>query len=378
MGTMYNVPGSCCCCDCILYEDDFSGDLARWTQVSGTWSIVSQRIRCSDAGALVLCTREGTTNHSFEVYGTSTTIGDSFRIYAAYKDSNNHVYVEFEKVSFSVATAELHEVILGVDTLLDSYSYGGIAAYHAICVRNGEVVCTPSVVDGFPTSQRLFGTVSDAAALGTQIGIGIVSASTYIEFDNVELRSLQSDVCPNCLAPPCLAETEFTSASVTFSGVADTGDSYCSDCEDWNAAYILDSVDGNPSSYAQLISDGEPWNQTPPTNLPACMWVVSDSLDLKWGVWAYHEVRLTVFCENEDVKARVSVYVVKNIFNPFSNYYYEEARGEVTLGTKPDCCKVDCLELLNGRDIQMSTIGTFPPFCDWDSATATVTTQRSV
>lgn len=363
----------CCCdCDCMTFEDAFaSNSIADYTQIAGTWSISGGKLRCSDNMALILCDTEATeAEHSLSVHGLPQTVGDIWQIIIAYKDASNYLYAKLTRTAIG-GDGELHEVIGGIDTLLDSLVNIGASGEFALCYRNGEVALSralsdpedqPTVTSAYADS--LFGVISVPSALGTKAGIATDTIDTELQIVYFEIRSACDDNCPNCLARVCQTGTEFTEVQVTFSRVAND---WCSTCNDWNATYILDSHRGIPSHYALLLADG---SGSSTTTLPNC-----DKSDSGYR-FVYDRVQLTVACNSENVVATLSVIRVKSSLTSTSETV--EATGSITLATGPDCCKVDCVALLDGATIQMSDTDNTADLCDWDNATATLAVSRSI
>jgi len=358
MGTMNNKPGCCCCdCDCLVTEDDFSTNtISDYTQVSGTWSVSSGKLKCGDNNAVLLLKQDAGSEHCFALFVQKGTL---WKILFAYKDSSNHLYAKFDVNAFGVSTTELHEVVDGVDSTLDTNTQIPGSGYFAVCYRNGEAALSSSLEDpeDWPTgtssySAVAFSAVSDPSALGTKVGVEIITTTVDVEFDEFELRNFCGTECPNCLAKGCLAGTEITSVTLTISGVTDD---LCDACSDWNATYVLDSHRGKPSWFV-ILDDTDA--------LPDCY-----DGDVFIGFWSYMYISLTIICDqSNNVIARIGVYRVQ----AGGAAVQREAVAEITLATEPTCCKVDCLTELDGKTFSFSDQNSPADLCEWDSAAAVI------
>ena len=94
------MPGfPCCCTGCDIASDEFDRASvgSGWTQVSGSWSISSNRLETSDSDALAIFVTdhpEESSSHHISVLGQVSDTESKIRGIVAYDSADNYLSVE--------------------------------------------------------------------------------------------------------------------------------------------------------------------------------------------------------------------------------------------------------------------------------------------
>lgn len=250
-----------CCCECEVFADAFPGSTygSAWNVRSGTWTVVSGRLRTSSTNAMIICDTAAGTSGVATVSGAAFPgSGSSYRLIGAYLDDNNYVYLEVELTVFGYAY--LYKVEAGTPTLLDSLINEG-----ALDTSTLSLCWT-----GFSVSAQAGGAVrtlhGTAITTGTKAGVGSGSIASSVSFDDFSvgkhlLQQSNCDECPECNDAcadglPDTIEVTFPggwSNSASTTGATTPGlndDLRCDDnCPDLNGAtYILSPMTAEPYS----------------------------------------------------------------------------------------------------------------------------------
>jgi len=194
-----------CCCGITSDTFDRADDTnigAKWTEVSGDWSIVSGTLRTSNTTAIAVlnATRTETQIRLFTQVRGATS--NRLRLIFGHVDSNNYFYVQV-----IIGTAQAFSLVHrsgGSDTTLTSVNVTTAANTFydlIVCINEGVVKASlhnaGSSAPG--TELALVGYVA-AMPASYQIGLGTGSnAGSSLQFDNFAARK-NSESCELCAA----------------------------------------------------------------------------------------------------------------------------------------------------------------------------------
>lgn len=241
-----HVPG-CTCCGCPAYTDDFTREDstslgANWTEVAGDWEIKSNQLyEPGNAGAIAIYQKSMSSNWmTVGITINNEELGGIYRLYLSWKDSDNHLLVEYERTSATEGQLTLYSVVGGIGTQLDTltilvtgYNPRGFYA----CIDNTLFIA--SVEDD--ELCRVF-VDSVIIADGTKGGVGHGnSTETYFDDWAIAESSRGTNGCPPCAYCHCgevsqekhlIATYEGTGLCNTLDGI--TCDLYLQQCgADW-------------------------------------------------------------------------------------------------------------------------------------------------
>lgn len=344
---------------------------------------------------------------------------DEFILYACWADSDNHLYLKMiygqesrtyvleglceppsmwpvpQYMPYMWVDFEFHSVIGGIDTLEDSWSTFGDMAPHSfygcddgygygecrvpegerksitgdyciICYDNGEVwvylanVWRNIVLGGGGTGTGSF----DYSSLGDRSGCGSGVLSSPYPFMCRWIACEYISTHCTCLCPSCQYGTLPETIQVEISGVVDD---VCSECNDWNATFLLDT-----QVFNYVHEDGCPqWDATSDDH---CAWILK-VIDICGYDWLMI-VKVYVIYD----KFHLDFKLVGNIGALGSAYIYQFYEDSNVV-----CETVDCSTVLNGFVLNSLTndwiTNPVPPFyeeiiptwnCDWSNATITI------
>jgi hypothetical protein len=230
-----------CCCSCTLSSDTFSSTLdPKWTTVSGTWAVSSNRLLGSGAGMIYDSTAHpgGTEanyilTHEFQFKAAS---GDNtFRTLVSYQDASNHLYAQVTRPATGCRQLQLGKVVAGVDTPLGE----PVALVTTMNLDTTFTLTVCYVYDSsdsqlrayITTSSGLAGNTVNVVGPGDKIGFEVIDGD--IGFDAVTFSRLAIDATnPTC--PACIGTCNI--ATLSLSGTVDTC-MWQSDRGSWGADY---------------------------------------------------------------------------------------------------------------------------------------------
>ncbi len=248
-----------CCCDaenCVLCADDFdrgdgtdidTGSACGWTEQSGAWEILSNRLRSTSTG-IATCdtTQPGTQANYILVKVRSDTAGDEAKTVFNFVDTNNYDYVGVI-FSSTVGQLRIRSVSGGVDSSVKQTSADlniSLNTNHEliVCVGSGDVRAklTAAVVTRIDTTS--LGGVNNSS-----VGVASVTSSGNIEFDDWSYEKNGSILtgCNTCELEPedncdsCLSGESTTKYQVDISGIKNSP--HCPKCDArWNGTVVFD------------------------------------------------------------------------------------------------------------------------------------------
>lgn len=254
------------CCICSFLNDPFTTNtIANYTQVSGSWSISSGRLRTSSSTALIVCNADGPDTAGGVYARIFGVVGDVHRVVANYVDANNYLWVEIDRVSSSLVTLSLYDRTSGTDTLIDSISrsagYSGTFETPVrVCWGEGFA----SVMWSSSANEYARGAYT-AKTGGLKSGLGVDTlVGSEMSFDDWQMFVPQNNAdgspistCQECrTCSPC-SDIEPLEIQAVISGVlAGTGTAACANCLALNATWIFDHDNNFKCYYRKTGSCG--------------------------------------------------------------------------------------------------------------------------
>jgi len=217
-----------CCCDadpCVLCADDFdrgdstdidTGSSCGWTERSGAWEILSNRLRCTSSGVATCDTLQtGEQGNYISVFIWADTAGDTAQVVVnldqdAGSPLDNYDYVE---VTFSATVGQIR-----IMEIVSGGAPNQLAATSAnlniplsttfelrVCLRDGEIAARV-IIGG---TEYTLSTFLDGDE-GTSVGLA-ASVSGNVEFNDwsYERNQNQNTSCNDCGAG-CIDHTDCT------------------------------------------------------------------------------------------------------------------------------------------------------------------------
>jgi len=204
---------TCCCSSCTFASDSFdradnanidTGSSAGWTEVSGTWDIVSNQLKCSSAG-IALCNTshpDGKPNIQVTVDIDHDTSGSTVDIIVGYVTSANYYYARFTFDSLGGGTIEIRKNFGGTHSSQSAVVTGtgflvpGSGPYSALVCASDKSIFASIVGSG-----NFVASTSTFTLTGTQVALSCSGSGNAI-FDNFAVaKSYESSGAPNC--PRC-------------------------------------------------------------------------------------------------------------------------------------------------------------------------------
>jgi hypothetical protein len=230
--------GGCCGDTCRYFREVFGGTLDLWTQVSGSWSIVSDTLQTTSASGV--CTVETLAPNSELEWGvvvtwSGDTEGDKLRVIGNYVDSSNYTCAEFTIGDVAGDGGEwkiIERIGGGEDTLVTVARTIPEGSSHTVYVYFTATTCTIYEQNGLHTFAEITAPTTSKSGLGT--GSTLAGTAT---FDTFELwRHQNSDpTCPYISVCEACGDDIPATLKVTVQGVTDRG-VVCT-CSDVNGVY---------------------------------------------------------------------------------------------------------------------------------------------
>jgi len=191
---------------CLLWSDNFnrsdSTNIGGWTEISGDWSIATQRLHESSGSgiALVNC-KFPLPQHVFVTLHAVAT-GRKYRIIAYYVSATAYYFAQAEWTDSSTVVVSLHYVNADGDHLLETVTWSnfptGADYQFRVCLEHGHfharlgqsTLIGDAWVSAYPDDSIL-----------TQVGLGTDSTGA-VDFDDfrLETRLCAGMDCPDCFA----------------------------------------------------------------------------------------------------------------------------------------------------------------------------------
>jgi hypothetical protein len=229
------MPGfPCCCTGCDIASDEFDRASvgSGWTQVSGSWSISSDRLETSDSDALVIFATdhpEGSSSHHISVLGQVSDTESKIRGIVAYDSADDYIFAELMINASDCSEIKFFERVGGSTSQIgDTRKIGLLAAgtdYRLeVCFQDdtypnddGEMCVKLSLSDD---SRSWTFCESSITATGDQVGLGTgtLTSSGSASFESFEWNISKKDQgsCPDCKGSTCLLLSDtFTRADST-------------------------------------------------------------------------------------------------------------------------------------------------------------------
>lgn len=256
-GGWYGPRGACGCCEsCSIFSDDFNRaddtDLgADWSEVSGSWSISSNRLVTSSTSAVAISTTESSeavVHVSAIVRGASS---DELRLIFAYEDTNNYWYAQ---ATIGSSFLRIYSRVSGTDTLqgFQSSTLSASTDYRLqVCVgEDGIAVATIYAGTSSTVVAHVFSDGSPSATGLGGFGVGTGASASSVQFDSVTALRV-SDDCEPCLriaqCNACIGGFLSQYYMIEVSGVV-AGEFDCLEgrsCDDLNGVFFMSPVNTN-------------------------------------------------------------------------------------------------------------------------------------
>lgn len=203
-----NNPG-CQCCEeenCLICADDFdrtdndnidTGSTCGWTEVSGAWEVITNKLVCTTAG-IALCDTvhpDGDSSMVVDVDIKHAGTGSACDVIVGYVDSSNYFYVRFV---FGTGTILIREVSGGSHSTLETLT-GVTLAVNTVYVVKVCVNASGDITVEKDSVIKL--TAASTGITGTQCGLGC-NGTFAATFDNFTFsKSDNAGDAANC--EPC-------------------------------------------------------------------------------------------------------------------------------------------------------------------------------
>jgi len=217
------MPGfPCCCTGCDIASDEFDRASvgSGWTQVSGSWSISSDRLETSDSDALVIFATdhpEGSSSHHISVLGQVSDTESKIRGIVAYDSADDYIFAELMINTSDCSEIKFFERVGGSTSQVGDTRKIGILATGTdyrleVCFQDdtypnddGELCVKLSLSDA---SHSWTFCESSITATGDQVGLGTgtLTSSGSASFESFEWNISKKDQgsCPDCKGSTCL------------------------------------------------------------------------------------------------------------------------------------------------------------------------------
>jgi hypothetical protein len=193
------APG-CNCCEvtCLIGSDDFDGDLSKWTEEAGEWTVASSILTTTSADGLLLFNSPA---HAAEQWLTvkikASTDGDCVRVCLGYDSADEFAYVEFQFGGSTDGAGFMrfgqNTVTGGAETLgPDVPIFTVLDAWYTlfVCLHAGVITARWRDVTTFPYGAPLdLYQYRDTTAAGNQAGLGTGALAGTASFDTFSLES---------------------------------------------------------------------------------------------------------------------------------------------------------------------------------------------
>jgi len=212
LGNVLQGCGSCCP-DCTIAQDSFTradntdisanivapDTVSSWTESSGAWAIVSNKLNCTTAG-IVICNDahpDAVSTMTVTVDASHDTTSRQLHVIVALVNSTNYIYARYN-IGGATSFIWIKKVVAGVETLLSASGNftmtAGVTYALKVCVKQNGVIAAS--IDGVPKTS----TSTPGVTLGTQCGLGS-EGSGIATFDNfVMVKTLHTVTAPACVA----------------------------------------------------------------------------------------------------------------------------------------------------------------------------------
>jgi hypothetical protein len=232
--------------NCTIFTDSFATDRTGtdYTTVSGSFTVSSNVMTTTSAGALIVENSSGSTGHGrVSVSGKVDTTGGSLRVIGSYTDSSNYLFGEMT-INGGSSTLKLWKKVSGSDTQLGSTSTfsGSTATFYSVDLCWDGTTATTTINAGANFSTGAYTGTSNQAGLGASPNGGTVTFDDFL----FEKHHSDDSACARCgctSCGQCSGETPSQIQCVT-TGVANTT---CIDCGNFNATWIIDFLPFTPS-----------------------------------------------------------------------------------------------------------------------------------
>ncbi len=242
------------CCCCVLYTDDFSvNNLASdYTSVSGAWAVAAGVLTTGNAsGVLVLNTAlpAGSTSVYVKVKVKCSNTGSAARIIIDYVDSSNYWFVELQPGATN-GTIKIFQRSGGTNTVKSNVALGGFQANELwtviVCFDYVKAAILVNTLDDTGTRGGGVSFSTSFTIAATQVGLGTGTNTGTVTFDDLSVERHWDDNtgCNKCYTPcvqcvPTIVPP--TQVQIDINSVFDAvGVLHCSDCNGFNATFILD------------------------------------------------------------------------------------------------------------------------------------------
>ncbi len=248
-----NAAGGCGCKTCTIAADDFNradntdidtGSSAGWTEVSGSWAIVSNELQCTSAGIAICNTpHPDSAPQSFVTATARRTANGTASIILAYVDSTHYYEVRYTigsgaKIQILRADGGAPEEIKSLAVTINTGTAHPIAA----CVDASGFIT--AYFSGIP---RL--TAYQGAPAGVQVGFAAGSGTTEFDSFTMSKSGPGCSVCEPVADCSSLCDTDSGPflLLVEISGVT-TGNGQCATCvSHHNGMFIVPFEVGSPT-----------------------------------------------------------------------------------------------------------------------------------
>lgn len=113
-----------CCSDCPNLSDDFDRESlgCQWKAYQGDWSIANSELaEAGNAGAIAVYQRAMPSNWmAASIDIQNEAVGGVYRLYVSWKDEDNHLRFDYERLSSTKARLSIYSVISGTEEQLDT------------------------------------------------------------------------------------------------------------------------------------------------------------------------------------------------------------------------------------------------------------------
>ena len=267
------MPGfPCCCTGCDIASDEFDRASvgSGWTQVSGSWSISSNRLETSDSDALAIFATdhpEESSSHHISVLGQVSDTESKIRGIVAYDSADNYLSVELMINSSDCSEIKFFERVGGSTSQVGDTRKIGILATATdyrleVCFQDdtypnddGELCVKLSLSDA---SHSWTFCESSITATGEQVGLGTgtLTSSGSASFESFEWNISKADrgSCPDCKGSTCL----LLSDSFTRSDSTDLGCNWTETSGSWEIIGQELSTSSSPAQVTTTMTNFRP------------------------------------------------------------------------------------------------------------------------
>ena len=244
-----NVLGaSCCCASCAICSDDFdrgddtdidTGSACGWTEVSGSWDITSNQLRCTTAGVALCDTAhpDSNTTMTVDVSFQHATSGSACDVIVGYVDTTNWYYARY-KVAGGSGSIDIRKNVGG--------SHSSIKLFAAVTMNTATAYTANVCVDEDGIlSAALDGTAKVSASVygisGSKCALGASGSGTAIFDDFVYTKTLESvdaSACGDCVEAAA-ADSNCTNCDGSGQNLSAEWQAVITGNADYNGTYII-------------------------------------------------------------------------------------------------------------------------------------------